>query len=109
MPIQLRIAAVVTAAVIAAAANHRYLADRLETHAYVSINHELKAGQRVGASDVKLVQLSGDLTALDRVLVRWTDRGGVIGQALRKEYAAGELIVYRDIDQGYLRAYRPAS
>jgi hypothetical protein len=98
MPLQLRLAAVVTAAIIAASTQRHYLASRLETESFVGFRSEISARSQLSLQDLKPIEV-GDADALTSLLIPWDERTTLIHRIAVRDYKAGELVVRRDFEQ----------
>jgi hypothetical protein len=97
MPIQLRLAAALTAAIIAAATQHQYLASRLETQQFISFRQPVKNGNEILAEHLQPAEI-GSAKELDQLLIRWDDKIEVIGSRALRDYPAGELVTRRECE-----------
>lgn len=108
MPLQLRLAVILSAAVIAGAVHHRYLNQRLETQPFVAARRALSPGLTIKDSDLAPLTLGGPFTPLQEPLVPWDDRMLIVGSQVRWQYKAGELLLRRDVEQDVLEPYKPS-
>lgn len=107
MPFHLRVATIAAAAIIAAAVHHRYLADQIEQRPFVGTQRATKLGGRLKPQDLTPIWLGGDLASLSRVLLPWDERSMALGNAVLRDYGAGELIVRRDVEATVTTPYVP--
>src|SRR5262245_36457130 len=98
MSFQVRLAAIVAAAVMAAAIHHRSLASQSENREFVAAARAIKLGARPTGNDIQPVLLAGDLVTLSKVLIPWDERMMFIGSPVLREYGANELLVRRDVE-----------
>jgi len=109
MPMQIRIVAILAAAVITASTHHRYLANRLETHDFVATSRPLRMGKQPEKGDLQKMRLSGNLDVLSRQFVPWGERVIFVGMTLFRNYDGGELMMRRDAEQRAMGSYQPKS
>jgi len=106
MPFQLRIAAIVAAAVMTAAVHHRYLATKAEQKLFVAAGRPIKVGATPDKADLQPIALGGDLGALENLLVAWDDWILVARSPSQRAYMSGELFVRRDVALDVTSPYR---
>ena len=107
MPLRIRLAAVFAAAVMTATAHHHYLQTQIDERQFVASAKSLLIGTRPQECDLRPVTLGGDLDALTKILVRWEDRAMITGTPVLHEFAAGELLIRRDLDVRAVAPYQP--
>lgn len=98
MPIQLRLAAIAAAAIIAAAAHRHHLARQLETGHFIAVSRALQFGATLTEGDLEPVTLASP-RKLETLLIPWSYRQDYVGRVVARDYSAGELLVGRDMDQ----------
>lgn len=107
MPFQLRLAAIVAAAVMTAAVHHRYLATQIEQREFVSAARALRIGEVPEAHDLQPIPLGGNLASLVNALVPWDERMMIVGTPLLRDFSAGELLARRDVEARAIGPYQP--
>jgi hypothetical protein len=107
MNFQVRLAAIVAAAVMTAALHHRYLASHGENREFVAAARAIKLGARPTGNDIQPILLAGDLATLSKVLIPWDERTMFIGSPVLREYGANELLVRRDVEASAITPYQP--
>jgi len=106
MPFQLRIAAIIAAAIMTAAVHHRYLATQAQQKLFVAAGRPIKVGVTPDRSDLQPIALGGDLEALENSLVAWDDWILVARSPSQRAYMPGELFARRDVDMDVTKPYR---
>jgi hypothetical protein len=106
MPLQLRIAAIIAAAVMTAAVHHRYMATQAEQKLFVAAARPIKIGDTPERSDLQPIALGGDLGALESSLVAWDNWILVARSPSQRTYMPGELFARHDVDMDVTKPYQ---
>jgi hypothetical protein len=98
MPIQLKLAFILAAAILAAAANHRYVSSQIQVEQFVAARAELEMGHHFTHADLSPIQLGGDVDLASLSLVPWGERSLLLGQPAARTIRAGELLMRSDTE-----------
>lgn len=107
MPIQVRIAAIVAAAVMTATIHHRYIVTQIEQRSFVATTKSFQVGQKPQLRDLTQISLGGDVALLSKVLVPWEERAMIVDNPVLRDFTAGELLIRRDVEVRVISPYQP--
>lgn len=98
IPTPLKLAIIVAAAILAAAINHRYLVNHTREELFVSVRHDVSAGEKIRLADLLSVRLGGDLSAARKSLLPWNERALLDGRSAVRDLASGSLMIRDDAE-----------
>lgn len=106
MSIIARLAIALAVGLVAAGLNAVALMSSVREGGYVSLSAAVPRGEPVAAEALARVAVPGDPATVGRSLVAWKDRGLVVQMRAPRDYAAGDVILQRDIREAIQLASR---
>ena len=84
-------------ALVAAVLNSLYLSAQTQPSLFVAVDEDVEAGEIVSDSMVRAVPIPGSEDRLRQYLIPYSDRNTVVGLPAGRDYAAGDVVFYRDL------------
>jgi len=106
MSITARLAIALVVGLIAAGLNAVALMSSVGVGGYVSLTASVSQGEPVSEGLLKQVTVKGDPATVGRSLVPWENRGLVLQMRAPRDYATGDVILQRDLQEAIRLATR---